>query len=75
MQGRAGPWFPGLGHKNLVQVATKRILGLVEVIWEKGDFQLEGVEVGKGSCEQGAEGWRLRNRRGGAGSCQSIWLP
>lgn len=53
-QGRAGPWFPGLGHKNLVQVSTRRILELVEVIWESGDSQFGGSQgVRKDSCEWG----------------------
>lgn len=43
-QGRARPWFPGLGHKNLVQVSTERILELVEVIWENGDSQFGGSQ-------------------------------
>lgn len=38
---REGVW----GRKNLVQVSTKRILELVEVIWEGGGFQSGGSQV------------------------------
>lgn len=41
-QGRAGQSFPGLGHRNLVQVLKTRSLEMVEVLWEKGDFQFSG---------------------------------
>lgn len=39
--GGEGPWFPSLGHRNLVEVFKKRI-ELVEVIWENGDFRFGG---------------------------------
>lgn len=47
-QGRTGPGFPGLGYRNLVQVSKKRILRLVEVLWENGDFRFSGSQGGQG---------------------------
>lgn len=64
-QGRAGPWFPGVGHRNLVHVSKKNILELVEVLWENEDFQFSGsLGVGKDSCGSGGD---FEHRRGDAG--------
>lgn len=75
-QGRAGQWFPGLGHRNLVQVAKKRILELVEVFWERGISSLVGAKAWarthhvSGDLQLWREGWGgdLEQKRG-------CWFP
>jgi hypothetical protein len=55
-QGRTGAGFPGLGHRNLVQVRKKRILGLVEVVWENEDFRFSWQSRGGQRLWLGGQG-------------------
>lgn len=67
VQGRAGPWSPGLGHKNLVRVSTKRMQSWWRAPGKRdsrvGGGQGVGRTPGKGSQLPG-KGWMETSRAG-----------